>query len=142
MLASNIAGQLGGDIYRYMMTIINQVCDTLPAAWPIPGVRSSTCMLPTRANWPSSTSLNGTRWSALGESCTPNSAGNCARVKPSRSPMAYMAGCLGSGAITKALDYSLKRWTALVRYLDDGNLPIDNNRIENQIRSWGLGRAN
>ncbi|WP_259459386.1 IS66 family transposase, partial [Pseudomonas aeruginosa] len=37
-------------------------------------------------------------------------------------------------AIAKALDYSLKRWAALVRYLDDGNLPIDNNWIENQIR--------
>ncbi len=33
-------------------------------------------------------------------------------------------------AIAKALDYSLKRWAALVRYLDDGNLPIDNNWIE------------
>ncbi|RPY39190.1 IS66 family transposase, partial [Pseudomonas aeruginosa] len=45
-------------------------------------------------------------------------------------------------AIAKALDYSLKRWAALVRYLDDGNLPIDNNWIENQIRPWALGRAN
>ena len=30
-------------------------------------------------------------------------------------------------AIGKALDYSLKRWTALSRYLDDGAVPIDNN---------------
>ncbi|CDO82060.1 IS66 family transposase [Pseudomonas aeruginosa] len=45
-------------------------------------------------------------------------------------------------AIAKALDYSLKRWAALVRYLDDGNLPIDNNWIENQIRPWALGRSN
>ncbi|MBM9960719.1 IS66 family transposase, partial [Pseudomonas aeruginosa] len=45
-------------------------------------------------------------------------------------------------AIAKALDYSLKRWAALVRYLNDGNLPIDNNWIENQIRPWALGRAN
>lgn len=45
-------------------------------------------------------------------------------------------------AIAKALDYSLKRWAALVRYLDDRNLPIDNNWIENQIRPWALGRAN
>jgi transposase len=37
-------------------------------------------------------------------------------------------------AIAKALDYSLKRWTALSRYLDDGAVPIDNNRVENQIR--------
>lgn len=32
-----------------------------------------------------------------------------------------------SVAIAKALDYSLKRWTALSRYLDDGAVPIDNN---------------
>ena len=45
-------------------------------------------------------------------------------------------------AIVKALDYSLKRWVALTRYLDDGALPIDNNHVENQIRPWALGRAN
>lgn len=28
-------------------------------------------------------------------------------------------------AIAKALDYSLKRWIALTRYLDDGAVPID-----------------
>ena len=44
--------------------------------------------------------------------------------------------------ITKAVDYSLKRWTALSRYLDDGTVPIDNNYIENQIRSWASGRGN
>lgn len=45
-------------------------------------------------------------------------------------------------AIAKALDYSLKRWTALSRYLDDGAVPIDNNWCENQIRPWALGRKN
>jgi transposase len=45
-------------------------------------------------------------------------------------------------AIAKALDYSLKRWTALVRYLDDGMVAIDNNGCENQIRPWAIGRAN
>ena len=45
-------------------------------------------------------------------------------------------------AITKALDYSLKRWAALSRYLDDGAVPIDNNWCENQIRPWALGRKN
>jgi transposase len=44
--------------------------------------------------------------------------------------------------IARALDYSLKRWVALTRYLDDGNLPIDNNRIENQIRPIAIGRKN
>lgn len=45
-------------------------------------------------------------------------------------------------ATARALDYSLKRWTALTRYLDDGMLPIDNNWIENQIRPIALGRSN
>jgi transposase len=44
--------------------------------------------------------------------------------------------------ITKTLDYSLKRWAALSRYLDDGAVPIDNNHIKNQIRPWALGRKN
>ena len=45
-------------------------------------------------------------------------------------------------AISRALDYSLKRWAALSRYLDDGVVPIDNNWAENQIRPWALGRKN
>ncbi len=45
-------------------------------------------------------------------------------------------------AIAKALDYSLKRWEALTRYLVDGHVPIDNNWLENQIRPWATGRAN
>ena len=45
-------------------------------------------------------------------------------------------------AIARALDYSLKRWVALTRYLDDGQLPIDNNGIENQMRPVALGRKN
>ncbi|CAM5316997.1 Transposase OS=Eoetvoesiella caeni OX=645616 GN=DFR37_1296 PE=4 SV=1 [Eoetvoesiella caeni] len=44
-------------------------------------------------------------------------------------------------ATAKALDYSLKRWVALTRYLDDGQLPIDNNWIENQIRPIAIGRS-
>jgi len=40
------------------------------------------------------------------------------------------------------LDYSLKRWLALTRYVEDGAVPIDNNQVENQIRPWALGRSN
>ena len=43
-------------------------------------------------------------------------------------------------AIAKALDYSLKRWDALARYLDDGRVAIDNNHIENRIRPVAQGR--
>ena len=45
-------------------------------------------------------------------------------------------------ATAKALDYSLKRWVALTRFVDDGRLPVDNNWIENQIRPIAIGRSN
>jgi len=45
-------------------------------------------------------------------------------------------------ATAKAIDYSLKRWKALVRFIDDGDLPIDNNWVENQIRPIAIGRNN
>ena len=45
-------------------------------------------------------------------------------------------------ATAKALDYSLRRWGALTRFVDDGQLPVDNNWIENQIRPIAIGRNN
>jgi transposase len=45
-------------------------------------------------------------------------------------------------ATAKAIDYSSKRWPALVRFIDDGQLPIDNNWVENQIRPIAIGRNN
>jgi transposase len=45
-------------------------------------------------------------------------------------------------ATAKAIDYSLGRWAALIRYLDDGDLPIDNNHLENRIRPVAVGRSN
>jgi transposase len=45
-------------------------------------------------------------------------------------------------ATAKAINYCLGRWAALMRYLDDGDLPIDNNHIENRIRPVALGRGN
>src|SRR5258707_15840052 len=36
----------------------------------------------------------------------------------------------------------MNRWKALMRYLDDGDLPIDNNWLENRIRPGTLGRSN
>jgi len=47
-----------------------------------------------------------------------------------------------SSATAKALDYSLRRWQALTRFVDDGQLPVDNNWIENQIRPIAIGRNN
>ena len=38
--------------------------------------------------------------------------------------------------------YALGRWTALIRYVDDGTLEIDNNAAERSIRGIALGRKN
>ena len=45
-------------------------------------------------------------------------------------------------AIAKAINYSLKHWDGLGRFLLDGDVPLDNNWVENQIRPWALGRRN
>jgi len=45
-------------------------------------------------------------------------------------------------AIGKALHYLHTQWHRLVRYLDDGAYPIDNNRAENAIRPFTVGRKN
>ena len=37
-------------------------------------------------------------------------------------------------ATAKAIDYSLRRWTALTHYIQHGDVPISNNWVENQIR--------
>ena len=47
----------------------------------------------------------------------------------------------GSATI-KAIDYSLKRWSELTRFVDDGDVPISNNWVENQIRPIALGKSN
>ena len=47
----------------------------------------------------------------------------------------------GSGT-ARALDYSLKRWPALIRYAESGVLPIDNNPVENAIRPIAIGKKN
>ena len=47
----------------------------------------------------------------------------------------------GTG-LARAIDYSLKRWPALMRYVGNGALPIDNNPAENAIRPITLGRRN
>lgn len=47
----------------------------------------------------------------------------------------------GTG-LAKAMDYTLRRWPALARCLEQGDYPIDNNAIENAIRPIALGRKN
>ena len=43
-------------------------------------------------------------------------------------------------SIAKAIDYSLNRWSGLSQFLLDGEVPIDNNHLENQMRPWAMGR--
>lgn len=42
----------------------------------------------------------------------------------------------------RAVRYTLKNWTALNRYCEDGDLEIDNNRTERSIRGVAVGRNN
>jgi len=42
----------------------------------------------------------------------------------------------------RAVRYTLKNWTALTRYCEDGDLEIDNNATERAIRSVAVGRNN
>ena len=44
--------------------------------------------------------------------------------------------------LARAIDYSLKRWTALTRYLDDGRLCLTNNAAERALRGVAVGRKN
>src|SRR5712692_4292807 len=44
--------------------------------------------------------------------------------------------------IAKAIQYSLNRWTALTRFLDDGRLCMSNNAAERRLRPVAVGRHN
>jgi hypothetical protein len=44
--------------------------------------------------------------------------------------------------LAKAARYSLVRWPALTRYVDDGRIEIDNSAAERAIRGVALGRSN
>jgi transposase len=45
-------------------------------------------------------------------------------------------------AIAKAVNYSLNQWTALITFLEDGRLPIDNGDSERYLRTLTVGRDN
>jgi len=42
----------------------------------------------------------------------------------------------------RAVRYTLKNWTALARFCEDGDLEIDNNPTESSIRGVAVGRNN
>lgn len=49
---------------------------------------------------------------------------------------------LPKSAIGKAIAYSLKLWSQLTTYTQNGEWAIDNNAVENKIRPLALGRKN
>ncbi len=44
--------------------------------------------------------------------------------------------------LRKALNYVRNHWTELTRYLDDADLPLDNNQCEQLMRDVAVGRKN
>jgi transposase len=59
---------------------------------------------------------------------------------------AWLEGTLSKvsmkSTLATAIKYALARWAALVRYIDDGRIEIDNNAAERAIRAVALGRKN
>ena len=55
---------------------------------------------------------------------------------------ATLAQVSAKSALAIAIRYALTRWTALVRYRDDGHIEIDNNAAERALRAVALGRKN
>jgi transposase len=52
------------------------------------------------------------------------------------------AGLLPNSPIGKAFTYAHNQWAALGRYVEDGDLAIDNNAAERALRSVAVGRKN
>ena len=44
--------------------------------------------------------------------------------------------------IGKAVGYALNQWPQLCRFIDDGQLPIDNNAVEREMKAIATGRKN
>ena len=55
---------------------------------------------------------------------------------------ALVGRVLAKSGIAGAVGYSLARWQALTRYLEDGRIEIDNNCAERALRGVSLGRKN
>jgi transposase len=51
-----------------------------------------------------------------------------------------LPGVTPKSALGKALSYMRDYWSRLTRYTERGDLPIDNNRCENAIRPFVVGR--
>lgn len=55
---------------------------------------------------------------------------------------AEIAGVPPKSATGRALSYLRDEWQALLTFLRDGRVPIDNNAVENAIRPFAVGRKN
>jgi len=51
-------------------------------------------------------------------------------------------GYLPQSPLGQAIGYALNQWPALARFLDHGEVEIDNNLVENAIRPTALGKKN
>jgi transposase len=51
-----------------------------------------------------------------------------------------LPGTPPNSALGKALGYTSRQWPKLVRHLDHAEMPVDNNYIERQIKSYATGR--
>mgnify|MGYP000250587718 CR=1 FL=1 len=59
-----------------------------------------------------------------------------------QSQLVGLKHCLPKSTLGKARDYMLGQWSRLNAFLDHGELPIDNNQVENAIRPTKLGAKN
>lgn len=53
-----------------------------------------------------------------------------------------MSNILPQSPLGKAITFSLTRWDELIKYVDHGEVEIDNNHIENSILPLALGKKN
>ncbi|GHD72158.1 hypothetical protein GCM10011419_05030 [Vogesella fluminis] len=56
--------------------------------------------------------------------------------------VALRPGVANGSGLGKAIDYTLRRWPAFARHAETGDLPIDNNPVENAIRPIAVGKKN
>ncbi len=76
----------------------------------------------------------------------------CLRVRSERSVLivihikqwldAHLAHVLPQSLLGKAIAYTHNQWSKLTVFLEHGHIPLDNNRAENAIRPFVVGRKN
>ena len=100
-----------------------------------------------RRRWCSSARSTTSRPERASSSSMQSAGSSCDSSVPDLSPITLRQWLIlhrskvpDGSATAKAIEYSLGRWEALIRYIDDGDLPIDNNWLENRIRPVALGQ--